>query len=92
MADSRYCPCAGAYCKPGREDECCNVESYGLRHAGLRWACPNCGRFVAESDIVSTDRVDPTAYYGVTPWTAVECSRCGWVEGEPRLVDVGAVA
>ncbi len=59
--------------------------------ADVRWQCPRCGRFVAESSVQSEDRVDPSAYYGVTSRTWVTCSGCGEVDG-PRLVVVGEMS
>ena len=56
----------------------------------LRWAC-TCGRFIAQSSIDETDHRDDTTYYGIRTDTRYSCSRCGTVEGEPRLVEVGTM-
>lgn len=53
----------------------------------VRWQCP-CGRFLPESAVHSEDRIDPSAYYGVTSRTWADCKRCGVVE-KPRLVEIG---
>ena len=57
----------------------------------LRWAC-DCGRFVAEATIKSTDYRDDNYYYGIRTESTFVCSRCGVKDGIPRLVQVGAAA
>lgn len=54
----------------------------------LRWAC-TCGRFIAEDSIQSRDRLDPGSYYGVSTDTSYTCSRCGVVDAEPHLIQIG---
>lgn len=48
--------------------------------SGLRWSCPVCGRFIAESSIVETCYRDPGAYYGVGTRTEATCTRCGVID------------
>jgi hypothetical protein len=55
----------------------------------LRWAC-DCGRFVAEASIKSTDYRDDNYYFGIRTESEFHCSRCGLKQGIPRLIEVGA--
>lgn len=52
----------------------------------VRWTCPSCGRFIAESALRSWDEPDFGAYYGVIGVTVADCGRCG--EVEPRCIPV----
>lgn len=56
----------------------------------VRWMCPTCGRFIAESAIRSWDVLDPGEYYGVRGVIAADCGRCG--EIEPRCTPTREVA
>lgn len=52
-----------------------------------RWSC-NKGHFIAEAAVRSEDRLDPSAYYGVSSRVIADCKVCGEVE-EPHLVQIG---
>ncbi len=53
----------------------------------VRWMCP-CGRFVADANIESRDRVaGPTVITETRYW----CSRCGVRRDMPWLVEVGTL-
>lgn len=54
----------------------------------MRWACV-CGRFIRAEAIEETTHVDHSAYYGISTAFRYTCTRCGVVEGSPRLVEVG---
>lgn len=54
----------------------------------VRWLCYQCGRFIAASAIHEEDYLDNGAYYGVSTRTDYSCSRCGHLQGEPRLAVV----
>lgn len=54
----------------------------------LRWVC-TCGRFIAEQDICQRNVIDPGSYYGVSTECHWHCSRCGFKQGDPRLVEIG---
>lgn len=67
-------------------DEILMPDSY----PDLRWQC-SCGRFISESAIKEEDYFDPGSYYGVGTRTWYDCSRCGTVEREPWLSEVGTI-
>ncbi len=52
----------------------------------VRWACPRCGRFIAESAVRSWDVIDPGEYYGVRGVIVTDCGRCGEIEPVCRPV------
>lgn len=51
----------------------------------VRWQCPRCGRFLAESAVRSWDVIDPGAYYGVRGVIVADCPRCGEVDDPPCI-------
>ena len=51
----------------------------------VRWQCPTCGRFIADSAVESEDYFDPSEYFGIGCRTWGECSKCGRVD-EPRCI------
>ena len=54
----------------------------------VRWQCPKCARFVAQSTVDSENVYDPIdSYYGFFSRTFADCKKCGRVE-DPRLVPV----
>lgn len=57
----------------------------------FRWTCSRCGRFVAEQNICERNVPDPGSYYGADVETHHHCSRCGFVDDEPGMVQVGTV-
>lgn len=58
-------------------------------YCDVRLAC-TCGRFLAQSAIRATDKLDPSAYYGVSTDVEWDCSRCGTVTDQymPQIVTV----
>lgn len=55
-------------------------------YCDVRWACPRCGRFIAESAVRSWDVLDPGAYYGVRGVIVADCGGCGEIEPVCRPV------
>jgi len=52
----------------------------------VRFACPNCGRFLREDQITGVDNYDPSAYYGVSSTITVNCGRCGEVDNYSLVI------
>ena len=51
----------------------------------VRWQCPTCGRFIADSAVESEDYVDPSEYFGIVFLMCWVFFKCGGVE-EPRCI------
>jgi 4-hydroxy-3-methylbut-2-en-1-yl diphosphate synthase IspG/GcpE len=51
-----------------------------------RYACPSCGRFIAESAVENWITRDDSDYYGICDHFAATCGRCGRIE--PNFVSV----
>jgi hypothetical protein len=57
------------------------MTSETFTYNDVRYQCPKCRRFVAESAIESTDYIDTfNCYYGVGTSSVTHCAKCGDVE------------
>jgi hypothetical protein len=82
------CWTCGERLPEGQEEGYCS-DLCARTYRVFRWAC-TCGRFLSEENICMRNVLDPGAYYGVSTEEHYHCSRCGFRQGEARLVDIGS--